>query len=73
MTKEKIQEQLFYNHYKDMKEEMENSKKMSKVKHEDFRKEQEYMNDESIDSSRTQLRVRPEMLKTRVTGDAQTI
>jgi hypothetical protein len=39
VTREKIQEQLFYNHYKDMKEEMENSKKMSKIKHEDFRKE----------------------------------
>ena len=64
VTKEKIQEQLFYNHYKDMKEEMENSKKMSKIKHEDFRKEQEYMNDKSIDSSRTQLRVRLEMLET---------
>ena len=64
VTKEKIQEQLFYHHYKDMKEEMENSKKMSKIKHEDFRKEQEYMNDKSIDSSRTQLRVRLEMLET---------
>ena len=64
VKKEKIQEQLFYHHYKDMKEEIQNCKKMSQIKHKDFRKEQDYMNDKSIDSSRTQLRVRLEMLET---------
>ena len=53
VNKEKIQEHLFYHHYRDMKGEMQNCKKMSHIKHEDFRKEQEYMNDTSIESSRT--------------------
>ena len=47
-----------------MKEEIKKCKKMSNIKHEDFRQDQDYMNDSSIDSSMTQLRVRLEMLET---------
>ena len=64
VRKEKIDEHIFFHHYKDMKEMMSNSKKMDKIKHEDFRKEQEYMNSKSIESSRTQLRLRLEMVET---------
>ena len=39
-----------------LKEETENCK-MSPIKHEDVRNELDYMNDNSIDSSRTQIRV----------------
>ena len=63
VKKEKIEEHIFSNHYKDMKEEIEKSKKMDKVKHEDFTNEQKYMHNKSIDSSRTQLRIRLEMLE----------
>ena len=64
VRKEKIIEHVFYHHYKDMKETMEKSSKMEKVKHEDFTVEQSYMHCKSIESSRTQLRVRLEMLET---------
>ena len=64
VSKEKIDENIFFHHYKDMKEIMSNSKKMEKIRHEDFRKEQEYMNCKSVESSRTQLRVRLEMVET---------
>ena len=61
---EKIEENIFYHHYSDMKELIKSCKKMSRIQHEDFRREQDYMHDKSIDSSRTQLRVRLEMLET---------
>ena len=54
---------MFYHHYKDMKEEIQNCKNISCIKQEDFRKEQEYMNDKSIKRSRTQLKVRLEMVE----------
>ena len=64
VSKEKIYEAIFYHHYKDMKEVMDSSKKMERIRHEDFRQEQNYMNSRSIDSSRTQLRIRLEMVET---------
>ena len=64
VKKEAIEEAIFYNHYKDMKEELYNSKKLTKIKHEDFRKEQDYMNCRSIESCRTQFRVRTEIVDT---------
>ena len=64
VKKETIEEHVFYHHYKDMKENMEQSKKMEKIKHEDFRKEQDYMDSRLLDSCRTQLKVRLEMLDT---------
>ena len=62
ISKKKIDEYIFYNDYKDMNEAISNSKKMEKIKHEDFRQEQDYLNSKSVDSSRTQLRIRLEML-----------
>jgi hypothetical protein len=41
---ETIEDAIFFNHYKNMKEELNNSKKLHKIKHEDFRQEQDYMN-----------------------------
>ena len=60
--KEKVEEYIYYNHYKDMKEKMDDSKKLANIKHEDFTKEQVYMNSKSVDSCRTQLRIRLEMM-----------
>ena len=37
---------------------------MESIKHEDFTKEQKYLDSGSLDSTRTQLRVRLEMLDT---------
>ena len=64
VSKEKIYEAIFYNHYKDMKELMNSSKKMASICHEDFRQEQDYLNSRSVDSARTQLRIRLEMVDT---------
>ena len=47
-----------------MKEAMNSSNKMENIKHEDFTREQIYMNSKSVDSSRTQLRIRLQMLDT---------
>ena len=47
---------------------MEKSKKMEKIKHEDFRKEQKYMDSRSLDRSRTHLRVRLETLSRIISG-----
>ena len=64
VEKDKIEEHIFYNHYKDMKDSIMMSKKMDKVKNEDFTKEQDYMNYKSVDRSRTQLKIRLEMMET---------
>ena len=61
VMKDKIEEPIFYHHYKNMKKELEISKKMSSVKHEDFTSEQSYFHDKSVDRCRTKFRVRTEM------------
>ena len=48
VEKKKVQEMIFFNHYKDLKEELEKSKKMEEVKHQDYRLPQTYMEDKSI-------------------------
>ena len=63
VTKDKIYEHVFYHHYIYMKEQLESSKKMSSVKHEDFTSEESYFNDKSIDRCRTKFRVRTESCK----------
>ena len=64
VQKDKIDEHIYYHHYKDLKEQLDSSKKMSSVKHEDFRTEQSYFNDKSVDRCRTKFRVRTEMCET---------
>ena len=64
VKKEKIQEMIFYHHYKDLKEELDRSKKMEAVKHEDFRVAQTYLEDKSIERCRTKFRIRTNLLKT---------
>ena len=55
---------IFFNHYKDLKEELEKSKKMEEVKHQDYRLPQPYMEDKSIERCRTKFRLRTQLLKT---------
>ena len=64
VKKEKVKEMIYYHHYKDMKEQIQRSSKLDKIKHEDFRKEQSYMEDRSIDRCRTKFWIRTEMMKT---------
>ena len=61
VKKDKIEEHIFYHHYKDMKEKLDGSKKMSMVKHEDFCTEQSYFHDKSVDKCRTKFWLRTEM------------
>ena len=64
VKKEKVQEMIYYHHYKDLKEELYKSKKMEEVKHEDYRVVQPYMEDKSIDRCRTKFRIRTQLMKT---------
>jgi hypothetical protein len=61
VKKDKIEENPFFHHYKDMNEQLYKSKKISSIKHEDFRSEQAYFHDKSVDRCRTKFRVRTEM------------
>ena len=61
--KEDILNAVFYNHYKDLKEQLGDSKKLKKVANEDYSKEQGYMHDKSVDRVRTQFRMRTEMME----------
>ena len=54
---------IYYHHYKDMKEQLYKSTKLDNIKHEDFTKEQKYLEDRSIDRCRTKFRIRTEMMK----------
>ena len=64
VKKEKVKEMIYYHHYKDIKEQIQRSSKLDKIKHEDFRKAQSYMEDRSIDRCRTKFWIRTEMMKT---------
>lgn len=62
VPKEKIKEAVFYHHYKDLKEAMNNYKKLDGIKHQNFTEMQPYMKDKSIDKCRSKFRLRTEML-----------
>ena len=64
VKKEDIEENIFFHHYKDMKVELEKSKKLDKIKHQDFTREQSYLEDKSLDRCRTRFRIRTEMCDT---------
>ena len=55
VRKEKVQEMIFFDHYKDLKEELYKSQKMDDVKHEDYREPQPYLEDKSIERCRTKF------------------
>ena len=43
VSKNEIEDGIFYSNYKEMKEEMTKYEKLEEIKYEDFRKEQDYM------------------------------
>ena len=55
---------IFYHHYKNLKEELDSSKKMEYVKHKDFRVVQTYLEDKLIERCRIKIRIRTNLLKT---------
>ena len=63
MTKDEIEEAVFYSSYKETKEEMEKYDKLKDIKHEDFRQEQDYMTEKAMDNARMAFRIRTKMVK----------
>ena len=63
VKKEDIHNAIFFNHLKDLKDNLKDSKKLEKIVHQDYCKEQEYLHGKSLDCIRTQFRIRTEMLE----------
>ena len=64
ISKEEIENAVFFHNYKEMKCEMERYRKLEDIKHEDFRKPQNYMESKSVENARMAYRIRCKMVKT---------
>ena len=62
IDKNEIEDGIFYSNYKDMKTEMEKYEKLEDIKHEDFRKEQDYMHGKSVEKARLAYRIRTKLV-----------
>ena len=62
IDKNEIEDGIFYLNYKDMKAEMEMYEKLEDIKHEDFRKEQEYMHGKPVEKARLAYRIRTKLV-----------
>ena len=63
VTKEEVDEAIFFANQKEIKEEMIKYEKLKDIKNEDFRKEQKYMEEKGIERGRMAFRVRTKMVK----------
>ena len=61
-TKNEIEDGISYSNYKEMKEEMTKYEKLEKIKYEDFRKEQDYMHEKSVEKARLAYRIRTKLV-----------
>ena len=61
----KVEEEIFYHHYREMKKEMESKDKCSEIRHEDFREVQSYMKENSIEKARMMFSLRAKMYNCR--------
>ena len=62
LQKDKTKEAVFYNDYKDLKENIYKYKKLDRIKHQDFTVMQLYMKNKSSDKCRTKFRLGTDML-----------
>ena len=62
-SKQMIKDAIFRHHYQEMKVEISKSKKMEKIKNEDFSKIQPYMMVKSIQQARMSFRIRCELVE----------
>ena len=62
VSKEELEDAIFYHNYKEMKLEMCGYKKLEAVKNDDFTKLPEYMNDKSLARARMAFRIKSEMV-----------
>ena len=65
VTKEEINDAIFYHHYKEMKEEMKVKDKLNDVKNDDFTNIQNYMKDKTIEGARVMFSLRSRMFSCR--------
>ena len=63
VTKEELEDAIFFHNYREMKEDINKYKKLEDVKHEDMRELPEYMMEKSLETSRMAFRVRTKMVK----------
>ena len=63
VSKEEVDEAIFFANQKELKEEMNKYEKLKDIKNEDFRKEQKYMEEKGIERGRMAFRVRTKMVK----------
>ena len=61
MTKEKIEEAIYYHNYKEMKIGVSSYKKLEEIKYYDFTDVPEYMNDKSLENARMAFRMKSGM------------
>ena len=61
--KEELEEAVFFANQKELKEDMEKYEKLKDVKNQDFRKEQDYMNEKGLARGRMAFRIRTRMVK----------
>ena len=61
ISKETVNEEIFFHHYKEMKEDMDRLKKLEDIKNEDFRQVQEYMKCCAIEQARLTFSLRSKM------------
>ena len=64
VSKEELEDGIYYHHYKEMKLEGCGYKKLEAVKKDDFTKLPEYMNEKSVDRARLAFRIKSEMVNT---------
>jgi hypothetical protein len=63
VTKEMIKKAVFEAHYKSMKQDIDNSRKLEDVKHKEFRGVPEYFCDTNLKNARLKFKIRTKMVK----------
>ena len=62
MTKEELDEAIYYHNYKEMKMEVNSYKKLEIIEDDDFRELPDYMKDKSIKNARMAFRIKSGMV-----------
>ena len=65
VSKETVEEEIFYHRYKELKKEMDSKEKCKDIKHEDCREVQRYMKTNSIEKARMKFSLRAKMYNCR--------
>ena len=63
ISKEELEEAIFYADYNEMKKDMEKYSKLKEVMKQDLRYEQDYMHEKAADKARLAFRIRSKMIK----------